>query len=160
MISAAGHRVQNVRRQDRRWISSQFSKRLQRKLANDVRHSGGWWLALRRAAALALVLAGCQPADQTCGDIMQPPIEFDHPPRRNVMVVDVAFSAIAKSCEQMINVPDRRSCTKGGDGILLTVIPTISAQEGIGYRMQACFLHHEWGHINGWPEDHRGGRYV
>lgn len=105
-------------------------------------------------AILCLLSEACNEQPESCGNVMQPPAVYDHAPVNATLVREYPKSEVAAACEALGTEPDRWACSRGG----FIIIPAIGP--GVTYHYQMCLLHHEWGHDNGWPGDHRGGRTI
>ena len=111
-------------------------------------------LPIRWAAILAaLFLSACSKPDG-CGDVMQPPTEYDHPPIGMSRLWELSADEVTRTCEGLGISGPLLACSIGS----IVVLPVISASTPRW--KQDCLLHHEWGHQNGWPATHPNGRYI
>jgi len=97
------------------------------------------------------MLAACERKPE-CPDIMQPPEVMDHAPSGAVITRELGMADVDGLCRSMGAEPHRVGCSRGN----LVIIPSLDS----GRSYQGCVLRHEWGHVNGWPTDHAGGRML
>lgn len=96
--------------------------------------------------------------------VMLPPDIYDHKPLRNVPELFMNYWEIDAYCrEHGIDAPSLASgyrlqacALKDNDNWFYIVLPNneIDADE------LQLKRRHEWGHINGWPANHPGGRFL
>lgn len=102
------------------------------------------------ALLLILVVVACAPPDE-CVGIPQPPPEYDHAPNIAVRIGEGPTERTDVTCQALGMTPDILACSKGQ----VIILPQIDGRSVTRARW-ACYLRHEFGHINGASADHRG----
>lgn len=108
---------------------------------------------------IALALASCgKPGSR----IVIPPTKYDHAPTVRFLDVRLPYWKIDAYCRTHADfvtaAGDRiEGCAIAGR-VPVRVVP--AANSGVDAGTIAAIIRHENGHLNGWPADHPGGRYL
>ncbi len=96
-----------------------------------------------------------------------PPVQFDYKPRGRVVEKQLDYWAIDAACRaRMGSIAERglagmparfEACAFPLKNFCIVLIPRADG-ENIDRVTQARLRRHEYGHCNGWPMDHPGGR--
>jgi len=94
-------------------------------------------------------------------DVPLPPAIYDHAPSGVVEAHSGSLSDLEYLCHTQWRIVTNNvsvGCSWPSRGVWIVILPRIGGE--VTPELQARVWRHEIGHVNGWPADHPGARYV